>query len=151
MKLNNRIYRKFKNRFMEFVTLGCAILVVAPLGLVLFHLLASGLTSLNWAFFTHLPTPVGEIGGGMANAIVGTFVLLGLASLLGVPTGVLGGVYLSEYDTPRLNWWIRLAADILNGVPSIIWGIVVYALVVMPMKRFSALAGGVVLGLIMIP
>src|SRR5947208_11504520 len=87
----------------------------------------------------------------MANAIVGTFALLGLASLIGVPVGVLGGVFLSEYGSSRLNWWIRFAADILNGVPSIIWGIVVYALVVMPMKTFSAWAGGIVLGLIMIP
>src|SRR5207244_6570692 len=94
---------------------------------------------------------VGEAGGGMANAIVGTFVLLGLASLIGVPVGVLGGVFLSEFSSSRLNWWIRFAADILNGVPSIIWGIVVYALVVMPMKTFSAWAGGIVLGLIMIP
>ena len=102
-------------------------------------------------FQTHLPKPVGEAGGGMANAIVGTFVLLGVAALIGVPVGVLGGVFLSEYGSSKLNWWIRFAADILNGVPSIIWGIVVYALVVMPMKTFSAWAGGIVLGLIMIP
>jgi phosphate transport system permease protein len=87
----------------------------------------------------------------MANAIVGTFVLLGLAALLGVPVGVLGGIYLAEYGSQKLNWWIRFGADVLNGVPSIIWGMVVYALLVMPMKRFSALAGGVVLGMMMIP
>lgn len=106
---------------------------------------------MNLSFFTHLPKPVGEVGGGMANAIVGTFVLLGLAACIGVPVGVLGGVYLSEYAISRANWWIRFAADILNGVPSIIWGIVVYALVVVPMKGFSTLAGGIVLGLMMIP
>jgi len=106
---------------------------------------------MNLDFFTHLPKPVGEVGGGMANAIVGTFVLLGVAALIGVPVGVLGGIFLSEYGSSKLNWWIRFAADILNGVPSIIWGIVVYALVVMPMKTFSAWAGGIVLGLIMIP
>jgi len=94
---------------------------------------------------------VGELGGGMANAITGTFILLGLAAGIGVPVGVLGGVYLSEYGSSKLNWWIRFAADILNGVPSIIWGIVVYALVVMPMKGFSAWAGGIVLGMMMIP
>jgi phosphate transport system permease protein len=104
----------------------------------------------NWAFFTHLPRPTGEIGGGMANDIVGTFELLGLAALIGVPVGVLGGVYLSEYGTFRLNWWIRLGADVLNGVPSIIWGIVVYALVVVPMHGFSAWAGGIVLGMMMV-
>ena len=136
---------------MHGVALACALLVVAPLGLIFAHLLKMGCTSLNWAFFTHLPKPVGELGGGMANAIVGTFVLLGLGSLIGVPVGVLGGVYLSEYGASRLNHWIRFAADILNGVPSIIWGIAVYALIVLPMKTFSALAGGVVLGLMMIP
>jgi phosphate transport system permease protein len=87
----------------------------------------------------------------MANAIVGTFILLGQAAVLGVPIGVLGGVFLSEYGSSRLNWWIRFAADVLNGVPSITWGMVVYALLVVPMKGFSALAGGIVLGLMMIP
>lgn len=106
---------------------------------------------MNWEFFTHLPKPVGEVGGGMANALVGTFVPLLLASAIGLPVGVLGGVYLSEYGGSRLNWAIRFAADILNGVPSIIWGIVVYALVVVPMKGFSTLAGAMVLGLMMIP
>jgi phosphate transport system permease protein len=94
---------------------------------------------------------VGEAGGGMANAIAGTFILLGLAAMIGVPVGVLGGVYLSEYGSSKLNWWIRFTADVLNGVPSIIWGIVVYALVVVPMKGFSAWAGGIVLGMMMIP
>jgi phosphate transport system permease protein len=144
-------WRKFKSAMMQGVALVCAILVVAPLGLILAHLLRSGFAAFNWAFFTHLPAPVGEIGGGMANAIVGTCVLIGLGALLGVPVGVLGGVYLAEYDTTILNGWIRFSADILNGVPSIIWGIVVYALIVMPMKTFSAFAGGVVLGLMMIP
>jgi phosphate transport system permease protein len=106
---------------------------------------------MNWAFFTQLPKPVGETGGGMANAIVGTFILLGQAAVLGVPIGVLGGVFLSEYGSSRLNWWIRFAADVLNGVPSITWGMVVYALMVVPMKGFSALAGGIVLGMMMIP
>jgi phosphate transport system permease protein len=113
--------------------------------------LKEGFSSVNWAFFTQLPKPVGEPGGGMANAIVGTFILLGQAAVLGVPIGVLGGVFLSEYGSSRLNWWIRFTADVLNGVPSITWGMVVYALVVVPMKGFSALAGGIVLGLMMIP
>lgn len=136
---------------MQVLTCGCALLVVVPLFLVFYHVLKSGLSSINWAFFTQLPKPVGEIGGGMANAIVGTFELLGLAALIGVPIGVLGGIYLSEYGSGRINWAIRFWADVLNGVPSIIWGMVVYALVVVPMKRFSALAGGIVLGMIMIP
>jgi phosphate transport system permease protein len=147
----NHHWRKFKNAWMQALTLLCALLVVAPLGLVFYHLLKSGLGSVNWDFFTKLPKPVGEAGGGMGNAIVGTFVLLGLAAAMGVPVGVLGGVYLSEYGSSRLNRWIRFAADILNGVPSIIWGIVVYALVVVPMKSFSAWSGGIVLGMMMIP
>ena len=144
-------WRKFKNALMQVLTCGCALLVIAPLGLIFYHLLQSGIGSVNWAFFTQLPKPVGEVGGGMANAIVGTLELLGLAALIGVPVGVLGGIYLSEYGSLQLNWWIRFWADVLNGVPSIIWGMVVYALVVLPMKRFSAGAGGIVLGMMMIP
>jgi phosphate transport system permease protein len=151
MTVTNHHWRKFKNGLMQVVTFWCAILVVTPLILIFYHLVKLGFGSINFAFFTQLPKPVGEVGGGMANAIVGTFILLGQAALLGVPIGVFGGVYLSEYGSSRLNWWIRFAADILNGVPSITWGIVVYALLVVPMKGFSALAGGVVLGMMMIP
>src|SRR5438552_11437027 len=151
MDVANHKWRHFKSLLLQGRASVCALCVIAPLGLVFFHLIRSGVGSLNLEFFTHLPKPVGESGGGMANAIVGTFVLLGLAALIGVPVGVLGGVFLSEYGSSKLNWWIRFAADILNGVPSIIWGIVVYALVVMPMKTFSAWAGGIVLGLMMIP
>ena len=136
---------------MRLLAFACAILAVAPLVVVFYYLVLKGLGSVNWAFFTQLPPGPGEAGGGMANAIVGTLVLLGQAALVGVPVGVLGGVYLSEYGAARLNWWIRFGADILNGVPSITWGVVVYALLVLPMHGFSALAGGVVLGLMMIP
>jgi len=144
-------WRKLKNTCMQVLTCLCALLVVMPLGLIFYHVLKSGIGSVNWAFFTQLPKPVGEEGGGMANAIVGTFELLGLAAVMGIPVGVLGGVFLAEYGSQRLNWWIRCAADGLNGVPSIIWGMVVYALVVVPMKGFSAWAGGIVLGTMMIP
>jgi phosphate transport system permease protein len=147
----NHNARQFKNALMQFVACACAILVVTPLVLVFYHLIRLGFSSINWAFFTQLPKAVGETGGGMGNAIVGTFILLGQAALIGVPIGVLGGVFLSEYGRPGINWWIRFAADILNGVPSIVWGLVVYALVVVPMHGFSALAGGIVLGLMMIP
>jgi phosphate transport system permease protein len=136
---------------MQALALVCAILVVLPLLLVFYHLVRQGFTALNWDFFTKLPKAVGEDGGGMVNAITGTFILLGQAALVGVPVGILGGVYLSEYGSSKLNWWLRFAADILNGVPSITWGIVVYALVVVPMHSPSAFAGGVVLGLMMIP
>jgi phosphate transport system permease protein len=151
MTAPNHNWRKFTNAFMQTLAFGCAILVVTPLVLVFYHLVSQGFSSINWAFFTQLPKPVGETGGGMANAIVGTFVLLGQAAALGVPVGVLGGVFLSEYGGTRLNWWIRFAADILNGVPSITWGIVVWGLLVVPMHGFSALAGGAVLGMMMIP
>ena len=124
----------------------CAVMVLLPLALVLFHLVRMGAGALNWNFLTQLPG-----SGGMANAIVGSFVLVTLAVLLGVPVGVLGGIYLSEFSPPRLNWAVRFVADILNGTPSIVWGILVYALLVVPMKGSSAYAGGVALGLIMIP
>lgn len=143
--------RNAMNALMRALAFLCAILVVTPLMLVFYHLLKEGVGALNWDFFTQLPKPVGEPGGGMANAIVGTGILIALASLLGVPVGVLGGIYLSEYGTSRANWWIRFAADVINGVPSIVWGMVVWAIVVVPMKGFSTLAGGIVLGLMMIP
>ncbi|MGA2029129.1 MAG: phosphate ABC transporter permease PstA [Verrucomicrobiota bacterium] len=151
MNTANHSWRKTKNAFMQTLTFVCAILVVAPLVLVFYHLIKEGFTSINWAFFTQLPKPVGEPGGGMANAIIGTFILLGQAALIGVPIGVLGGVFLSEYGGTKLNWSIRFAADVINGVPSITWGMVVYALIVVPMHGFSALAGGIVLGMMMIP
>jgi ABC-type phosphate transport system permease subunit len=133
MTAPNHNWRNFKNVFMQTLTFACAILVVTPLLLVFYHLIKEGFSSINLAFFTQLPKPVGEVGGGMGNAIVGTFVLLAQAAVIGVPVGVLGGVFLSEYGGSKLNWWIRFAADILNGVPSITWGIVVYALMVVPL------------------
>jgi phosphate transport system permease protein len=151
MTAENHNWRNFKNAFMQTLTFACAILVIMPLLLVFYHLIREGFSSINLAFFTQLPKPVGEVGGGMGNAIAGTFILLAQAAVIGVPVGVLGGVFLSEYGGTKLNWWIRFSADILNGVPSITWGIVVYALMVVPMHGFSALAGGVVLGMMMIP
>jgi phosphate transport system permease protein len=144
-------WRKIKSGLASSVATVAALLVITPLGLVFYHLVVSGIGSVNWDFFTHLPKPVGEVGGGMANAIVGSAELLGLASLIGVPVGVLGGTYLAEYGGARTNAILRFVADVLNGVPSIIWGVVVYGLVVIRFKSFSALAGGFALGLIMIP
>jgi len=151
MTAPNHHWRQFKDLLMQVVTFACAILVVAPLILIFYHIVKQGFSSLNFAFFTQSPKPLGEKGGGMANAIAGTFVLLAEAAVVGVPVGVLGGVFLSEYGSSKLNWWVRFAADILNGVPSITWGVVVYGLMVVPMHGASALAGGVVLGLMMIP
>jgi phosphate transport system permease protein len=147
----NHTWRKIKSAAASGLAFLSAVLVVAPLGLVFFYLLKSGASSLNWDFFTRLPSPVGEKGGGMVNAIVGSFELLGLAAIIGVPIGVLGGVYLAEYGSARGNSMLRFIADVLNGVPSIIWGVVVYGLVVLRFKGFSAYAGGLALGLMMIP
>jgi len=147
----NHTWRTIKSAAASGLALVSAVLVVAPLGLVFFHLLKSGASAVNWDFFTHLPSPVGEEGGGMVNAILGSFELLGLASIIGIPIGVLGGVYLAEYGSARANSMLRFVADVLNGVPSIIWGVVVYGLVVLRFKGFSAYAGGLALGLMMIP
>jgi phosphate transport system permease protein len=144
-------FRNGKSRLASVLCSLAALLVIAPLAFIFFYLLSSGVGSLNLAFFTHLPKPVGEAGGGMVNAIVGSVELLGLAALIGVPVGVLGGVYLAEYGTARANAILRFVADVLNGVPSIIWGVVVYGLVVLPFKSFSAYAGGLALGFMMIP
>jgi len=124
------------------------------LGVLLFllgYLAWQGASSVSLTFFTRLPAPVGESGGGMANALVGSFKLIALAALAGVPVGFLGGVYLAEYGGGSVGWLVRYAADVLNGVPSIVVGITVYALVVVPMGHFSTLAGGIALGLMTIP
>jgi phosphate transport system permease protein len=139
------------SRLMESVAAASAGVVILPLVLVFGFLVWQGATALNADFFTHLPKPVGEGGGGMANAIVGTLILLGLACAFGLPIGILGGVYLAESRDRRLPWIVRFLADVLNGVPSIVIGIFAYTLVVLPMRRFSALAGGVALGVIMLP
>jgi phosphate transport system permease protein len=147
----NHTWRKIKSGAASGLSFVSAALVIAPLALVFFYLLRSGANSVNWSFFTELPKPVGVVGGGMVNAIVGSFELLALASLIGVPIGVLGGVYLAEYGSTRANSMLRFLADVLNGVPSIIWGVVVYGLIVLRFKSFSAYAGGLALGFIMIP
>jgi len=150
-RADNHTWRKVKSALASTVAFISALLVIAPLGLVFFHLLVNGASSVNWDFFTKLPTPVGAPGGGMVNAIVGSLELLALAATIGIPVGVLGGVYLGEYGSARVNSVLRFVADVLNGVPSITWGVVVYGLVVLRFKGFSAYAGGLALGLIMIP
>lgn len=144
-------WRKFVNVFMLSLTGLCAMVTVSILFFILGYLLWYGGKSLNWAFFTHLPTPVGETGGGMANAIVGSGKLLLLASLVGVPVGILGGVYLAEFGGQTFSFVVRYTTDLLNGVPSIVMGIFAYTIIVLPMHHFSALAGGLALGVMMIP
>jgi phosphate transport system permease protein len=131
---------------------GLAVVVaLIPLALVFFYVIKQGFASLNWAFFTRMPKPVGEAGGGMANAILGTFFLIVIASSLAMPVGMIAGVYLSEYGKARFASLVRFTADVLNGVPSIVIGIFAYGLAVLPVHRFSALAGGLALGFMMIP
>ncbi len=144
-------WRKFVNYFMFSMTGLCALATVGVLFFILGYLVWHGGSSLNWAFLTHLPTPVGEAGGGMANAIVGTAKLLLLASAFGIPIGFLGGVYLAEFGGRLFPFVVRYTADLLNGVPSIVMGIFAYTIVVLPMKHFSTLAGGLALGVMMIP
>ncbi len=144
-------WRKFVSGFMLTLTGVCATVAVSVLFFILGYLVYHGGSSINWNFFTKLPVPVGEIGGGMANAIVGSAKLLLLASLLGVPIGFFGGVYLAEFSNSSIAFVVRYAADLLNGVPSIVIGIFAYALVVLPFKHFSTLAGAFALGVMMIP
>jgi len=150
-RTQNHTWRKIKSALASGIAFVSAVLVITPLGLVFFHLVINGASSVNWDFFTKLPAPVGAVGGGMVNAIVGSIELLALAGVIGIPIGVLGGVYLAEYGSARINSILRFLADVLNGVPSITWGVVVYGLVVLRFKGFSAYAGGLALGLIMIP
>ncbi|HEX3703777.1 MAG TPA: phosphate ABC transporter permease PstA [Vicinamibacterales bacterium] len=131
---------------------GVAVLIaLVPLSLILFFVLKEGVQSLNLDFFRHMPKPVGEPGGGMANAIVGTLMLIALGSLMAVPIGIMSGIYMSEYAGTRMAAAVRFAADTLNGVPSIVIGVFAYGIAVLPFKQFSAFAGGVALGIMMIP
>jgi phosphate transport system permease protein len=145
------MWRKSLNIFMLSLTGLCALLTVSALFFILGYLVWNGGKDLSWSFFTHLPAPVGEEGGGMANAILGTLKLLLLAALFGVPIGLLGGVYLAEFGGRTVPFLVRYTADLLNGVPSIVIGIFAYALVVMPMHHFSTLAGGIALAIMVIP
>jgi phosphate transport system permease protein len=150
--MNGRLrWRKFVSNFMLAMTGVCAVVSVLVLFFILGYLLFNGGTSINWDFFTKLPKPVGETGGGMANAIVGSGKILLLASLMGVPIGFLGGIYLAEFSGKGMASVVRYAADLLNGVPSIVIGIFAYSLVVLPFKHFSAYAGAFALGMMMIP
>ncbi len=136
-----------------FVTFcACSVLIaLIPLALILFFVVSQGIQAINLDFFTNMPKPVGEPGGGMGNAIVGTLILTGLGSLMAIPIGIVSGVYMSEYAGSRFASLVRFAADTLNGVPSIVIGVFVYGLAVLPFKQFSAIAGGTALGVMMIP
>ena len=150
--MNTRLrWRKFVSGFMLTMTGICATVAVSVLFLILGYLVFHGGSSVSWNFFTKLPAPVGEAGGGMANAIVGSAKLLLLATLIGVPIGFLGAIYLAEFSGHTAAFVVRYAADLLNGVPSIVIGIFAFSLAVLPFKHFSTLAGGFALGIMMIP
>ncbi|MBV9608915.1 MAG: phosphate ABC transporter permease PstA [Acidobacteria bacterium] len=146
-----QVRRRFADRVATAAAFGAVILVLVPLAFIFGYLVFKGIGSINLAFLTHTPAPVGEPGGGMANAIVGSGMILAIASLIGVPLGIGAGIYLSEYSHGRLASFMRFTADVLNGVPSIVIGIVAYSIVVLKQKHFSAFSGGVALAIMMVP
>jgi len=143
--------RRLVSRVMTGVTVLAALLAVLPLFLIFFDLVARGASSLDVNFFIRNPAPVGQPGGGVANAIVGTLIVVGVACAVGLPVGIGAGVYLAEYGHGRFGWLVRFVADVLNGTPSIVVGIFVWTWMVRPMGGFSALAGGVALAVLMVP
>jgi phosphate transport system permease protein len=144
--------RKATNVIMLSSALLSALITIVPLFLVFYYTVKEGVPYLNVDFFTKLPTPIGETGGGMVNAIVGTLILIGIGGAIGIPVGIFSGIYLAEFgDKNKFGAVVRFLADVLSGIPSIVVGVVAYTLVVLPMKHFSALAGGVALAILMIP
>ncbi|MEI7832204.1 MAG: phosphate ABC transporter permease PstA [bacterium] len=143
--------RNIANKLMWVCCIGATLIALVPLGMIMFYLLDKGLPNLTLSFFTQLPKPVGEVGGGMKHAIIGTLELIGIASAFGLPIGLLGGIYLAEFGNNKIGGVIRFTADILASVPSIVIGMLVYTIVVLPRHQFSALAGGIALGIMMIP
>src|SRR5437660_5650124 len=150
--MNPRLrWRKFVSGFMLAMTGVCALVSVSVLFLILGYLVYHGGKSISWSFFTKLPMPVGETGGGMANAILGSGKMLLVATLFGVPIGFLGAIYLAEFSGSTTAFVVRYAADLLNGVPSVVIGIFAYSIAVLPFKHFSSLASGFALGLMSLP
>jgi len=149
--MNRDAIRRARSTLVVWLSALAVLLALVPLAMILFFVVARGLFSLNLAFFTHMPAPVGEAGGGMANSIVGTLMLLGIGALFAVPIGVISGIYAAEFQGTRLATMVQFAADTLNGVPSIVIGVFVYGIAVLPVKQFSALAGSLALGIMMIP
>ena len=143
--------RRMLSGMMTGLAVTSVLVALVPLAFVLFFVVSQGVQALSLDFFTQTPRPVGEGGGGMGNAIVGTLILIGIGALIAIPIGIMSGVFVAEYPQNRLAPIVRFAADTLNGVPSIVIGVFVYAIAVMPFRQFSALAGGISLGVMMIP
>ena len=144
-------YRLGKSKFFKAIVILLSILCTVPLFLILFYILREGITRINWHFLVNLPKPVGEAGGGIANALVGSLLIVFFAALMAIPVGVMGGIYLSENKKSRLANLTRLAVDVLQGTPSIVVGIVIYFWIVKPLSTFSALSGSVALAIMMLP
>jgi len=144
-------YRVGKSKFVQGVIFFLAFLITIPLILIIIYIFREGITKINWAFLTQIPKPVGEAGGGIVNALIGSILIVLTASVIAIPIGILCGIYLSENKTGRLSYWARLSVDVLQGVPSIVIGIVVYFWVVKPIGTFSALSGSVALAIMMLP
>lgn len=144
-------FRKMRNRVMLTLTGVCTLIILLPLFFILYYVVSHGMRALNFAFFTQLPAPPGETGGGMSNAILGTLELMAMAMIVGIPMGMAGGIYVAEFATERFTTAVRFSADVLNGIPTIVTGMFIYALVVVPMKRFSGIAGALALAIILIP
>ncbi|HEX5820005.1 MAG TPA: phosphate ABC transporter permease PstA [Gemmatimonadales bacterium] len=149
--MNRRDVRRLKSNVMTVAVMACVVLAVLPLVLILGTLIARGASSLSLDFFTKMPVPAGESGGGVLNAIVGTLLMVGTASLIGVPVGVASGVYAAEYPGSRLTWVVRFVADVLNGTPSIVIGVFAWTWIVASQKHFSGFAGAAALAILMVP
>ncbi|MCL6100848.1 MAG: phosphate ABC transporter permease PstA [Bacteroidetes bacterium] len=145
------VRKKVTSAVMMSLTLVATLAAIIPLVFIFYYTISKGITYLNLDFFIQMPKPVGESGGGMANAIVGTLILIGLGGTIGIPVGIMTGTYLSEFGNNKFASVVRFLTDVLSGIPSIVVGVVAYTLIVVPMKKFSALAGGVALGILMIP
>jgi len=148
---NNISFRNFKNYFFKAIILLLTAVSVVPLMLILYYIVRQGISAINWDFFVNLPKPVGEIGGGIFNAIIGSIIIIFLASLIAIPIGVSIGIYLSENSKSRISYFSRLSVDVLQGIPSIVLGIIIYLWFVKPFGGFSAISGSIALSLIMLP
>ena len=144
-------YRVAKSKFAQWVIVFFAFLITVPLILIILYIFQKGITKINWDFISKIPKPVGEEGGGIVNAIIGSILIVLAASVIAIPIGIMGGIYLSENKSTRLSYWSRLSVDVLQGVPSIVIGIVVYFWVVKPIGTFSAISGSVALAIMMLP
>jgi phosphate transport system permease protein len=144
-------YRVGKSRIFQGIVVFVAFLITLPLLFIILYIFREGITRINWTFLTHIPKPVGETGGGIVNALLGSIFIVIVASIIAIPIGILGGIYLSENKDSKLSYWSRLAVDVLQGVPSIVIGIVVYFWAVKPFGTFSALSGSVALAIMMLP